>query len=152
MDPLSISASVAGLLALSGSIYSILARFTSSINDAPRSAHSAMVAVEGMRIALSSVEELIRTINAVPQRRKVLIQLDHLIITLTQSMITFSELEAQVSPFIADSAAEPSTWDRLKFAWQEERILISIQRLESHKSSIMLMLSILQWYGKGLFQ
>jgi hypothetical protein len=151
MDPLSISASVAGLLALSGSIYSILARFTSSVNDAPRSAHLVMVAVEGMRMALSSVEQLIRTISAVPQRRKALIQLDHLIITLTHSMITFSDLESLVSPFVVDSAAGPSTWDRLKFAWQEDRISNSIQRLESHKSSITLMLSILQWYVKGLF-
>jgi hypothetical protein len=54
---LSISGSVAGLIALSSQIYSILWGFISNVEDAPRSARSAMAAVEQMKVALFSVQK-----------------------------------------------------------------------------------------------
>jgi hypothetical protein len=145
MDPLSITASIAGLLGISGKIYSILSEFVSNVKDAPRSVQTAMFAVEEMRLALISVEKLILDVPSVPRKRKALVEVDHLVITLTESVITFSDLEALVSPFVTDSVIDTSAWKRLKWAWKEEKVSLSIQRLESHKSSIIMMLSILQW-------
>jgi hypothetical protein len=99
-----------------------------------------------MRLALISVEKLILDVSSVPRKRKALVEVEHLVITLTESVITFSDLEALVSPFVTDSVIDTSAWKRLKWAWKEEKVSLSIQRLESHKSSIIMMLSILQWH------
>jgi hypothetical protein len=105
-----------------------------------------MAAVEQMNIALLSVQELIINRSSVSYERKALIQLDDLIITLTESVITLSELESHISPFAVDSETSLIGWNRLKWSWQERKVSHYVQRIESHKMSITMMLNILQWH------
>jgi hypothetical protein len=192
MDPLSISASIAGLLAVTGTIISTLEGFTSNVKNAPQSALSALFAVKDMKLALASVEKLLSSLSSLERTRKEMIQIDHLVIAITQSVVTLVELESLVRPpglnvaksgkqsiqkhkiseprLISTSCAVDavdlppsaslhnnlnevndlwplrlSAWERLKWVWKEADVSRTIKRLEGHKSSISLILNILQW-------
>jgi len=149
MDPLSVMASVVGLLAAAAQVVSALTTVKSSIKDAPRSMDLVLSQVNELAISLSAVHKLLLGINSAPKRRLSLIQVDQLVATLTEAVLTFSELEAMVSSAtkmvpLAESP-EVSMLDRIKWAWKEDAVSAVIVRMERHKSSISLMLNIVQW-------
>ena len=143
-DPLSIAASVTGLLSVAGQICTNISSFISSVANAPNSARRALTAVEEMRMALTSVQQVIDRLSRLPRNRKEMIHVSHLVITFREAIRSFSELEATVKP-AAGVDGMSSKWDRLKWVSEEEKILRSVQQLELHKTSLSLMLSILQW-------
>ncbi|KAJ3456356.1 hypothetical protein MRS44_016379 [Fusarium solani] len=136
-DPLSIAASVVGLVAAAGKVYGVLSNFVSTAADAPSSAASVLGTVEQMKLTLSSVQSLIDSIESLDPSRKALIQLDHLSIVITHSVLTISELESIVCP-------KDGLMHRLRWAWSEKRVMGLLPRLESQKSSLSLMVAVLQ--------
>ncbi|KAI0509384.1 P-loop containing nucleoside triphosphate hydrolase protein [Xylaria bambusicola] len=141
-DPLSIAASVAGLIALSGSIYKIVGDFVERAAHPPQSAHALLLSVSEMRMVLKSVSDLIDDFLKYPPKRRALVRLDHLIICLTQAVLSFSELEKFVNPWA--TRTQRSLWQRWKLASQDERISRFNTRLQENKLSISLVLNILQ--------
>ena len=75
-----------------------------------------------------------------------MIRLDQLLATLSEAVLTFSELEALVES-IAKDRGRLSIMSRLTSLWKEEEVTSIILRLERHKSSLSLMLNIAQWYA-----
>lgn len=144
-DPLSITASVTGLLSVAGKVCTIISGFISSVNDAPSSARAALAAVEEMRMVLISVRKVMDSLPRQPTDRKEMIHVKHLVVTFREAIHSFSELEAVVSPAGSSVDGRGFKWDRVKWVLQEERILQSVQRLEVHKNSLSTMLSILHW-------
>ncbi|KAF5012780.1 hypothetical protein FDECE_1200 [Fusarium decemcellulare] len=136
-DPLSIAASVVGLLAAAGKVYGVLSDFVTSTADAPKSAASTLEAVEHMKFTLSSVQSLIESLDSLAPNRKALIQLDHLSIVITHSVLTISELESIV-------CLKDGLMHRFRWAWSEKRVLGLLPRLESQKNSLALMVAVLQ--------
>ncbi|KAI3318244.1 P-loop containing nucleoside triphosphate hydrolase protein [Xylariaceae sp. AK1471] len=141
-DPLSIAASVAGLIALSGSIYKIIGDFVERAANPPQSAHTLLLSVSEMRMVLNSVSDLVDNFLKYPPKRRALVRLDHLIICLTQTVLSFSELERFVKPWI--TRTQQSLWQRWKLNGQDERISRFNTKLQEHKASISLVLNILQ--------
>lgn len=76
--------------------------------------------------------------------RASMIDVDQLTVTLTGCVCTFSELERVVGGFEAQDKI--SIMGRMKWAWAESNIAQLVQRLQNHKSSLTLMLTILTWY------
>jgi len=144
-DPLSIAASVAGLLGVAGNVCTIISGFISSVTDAPSSAQDALAAVDETRMVLISVKLVMNKLSRLPRNRKEMIHVRHLVITFRELIQSFSELEAIVNPAVG--ADRWSTkWDRVKWVLEEEKILRSVQRLELHKNSLSMMLNILHWW------
>ncbi|KAI2640770.1 P-loop containing nucleoside triphosphate hydrolase protein [Hypomontagnella submonticulosa] len=142
-DPLSIAASVAGLIALSGSIYSALSAHVSRANsNTPQSAYTLLLTVLEMRSALISVSSLVTSFLSVPPERRALVQLDHLIVCLTQSVLTFSDLEAFVGTWPED--IQSSRWKRWRWTFQGDKFAILNTKIQDHKLSLNLVLNILQ--------
>jgi hypothetical protein len=143
MDPLSVMASVVGLLTAAGTVTSILLSLKSSLSDAPRLIDHVILEVREVEISLSAMHKFLIGISSVPKRRIALIQVDQLRATLTDSVLTFSELEALVTPLIGRS--DILVLERVKWAWKEDAVSRIMQRLQRHKSSLSLMLNIVQW-------
>ncbi|KAM0425952.1 hypothetical protein ACHAPT_008891 [Fusarium lateritium] len=136
-DPLSIAASIVGLVAAAGKVYGVLSHFVSTAADAPSSAASVLGSVEEMKLTLSSVQSLIDSLDSLHPSRKALIQLDHLSIVITHSVLTISELESLVCP-------KDGLMHRLRWAWSEKKVMGLLPRLESQKNSLSLMVAVLQ--------
>jgi hypothetical protein len=95
-DPLSIAASVAGLLTTAGKICSVLSDLVGAVSDAPQSARAALGAVEEVRSALEMVQGLLDTVSGLPSKRKMLVRLDYIRLTFANCVLTLSELESLV--------------------------------------------------------
>jgi hypothetical protein len=147
MDPLSVTTSIVGLLAAAVNVSRVLTSITSSLKETPRLAHSALSEVNEFRRALESLQTFFLRVSTAPRHRTSLIQLDQLIATLTDAVVTFSDLEALIRPLTASPDSEPALRTRVKLTWEEDRISCLVQRLQQHKSSLSLMLNIVQWYS-----
>ena len=143
-DPLSIAAAVTGLLSVAGKVCTIISGFISSVADAPRSARAALAAVEEMRMVLTSVKLVMDRLSTLPRNRKEMIHVRHLVITFREAIRSFSELEAIVDP-AAGADGRSFKWDKVKWWLEEQNIIHTVQQLELHKTSLSVMLSILQW-------
>jgi hypothetical protein len=139
-DPLSIAASVAGLLATAGKICLVLSQFIGGTVHAPQSAQAALNAVEEVRLALDMVQGLIGTISTLPSARRMLVRLDHIVVSFSHCVLTLSELESLV-------CFEDGIMHRLRWAWGESKVLRLLPRLESQKISLTLMATVLLWYA-----
>ena len=143
MDPLSVMASVVGLLAAAGQMTSVLSNVKSSIKDAPRSMDHTLSEVKAVEISLSAIQKFLLGLSSAPRQRITMIQVDQLLATNTEAVLTFSELEALVKPLATYS--ESSMIERIRWRWKEDDLSRIMIRLERHKSSLSLMLNIVQW-------
>jgi hypothetical protein len=143
MDPLSVMASVVGLLTAASNVSSILTAIKSGTKEAPQLVNHVLSEVKEVEISLSAIHKFLQGITSAPRRRIALIQLDQLIATLTDAVLTFSELEALVTPL--EMRSKISTIERLKWVSKGDAISNIMQRLQRHKSSLSLMLNIVQW-------
>ncbi|KAK3305598.1 ras family-domain-containing protein [Chaetomium strumarium] len=135
-DPLSVAASVVGLLAAAGKVGSVLRQFVGAVADAPQSAQAALAAVEEMQLGLAMIQELIDTVSSLPSRRRVLLRLDHIVIVLTNCVLTMSELESLV-------CIKAGITDRFSWVAAEKRVKDLLSQLESQKTSLSLMVTVL---------
>lgn len=144
MDPLSVAASVVGLLAAGAKITTFLSNLTSSMSDAPQLAQNLVMEVKGIEAAATSLQTYITGRTQVSAERGSLILLDHVLTTLTGCVTTYSRLNVIINDLNVDG--DMSVLDRLKWARHESELATIAQQLQNHKSSLTLMLSILQWY------
>jgi hypothetical protein len=98
MDPLSVMASVVGLLTAAGTVVSLISSIKSSIDDAPRNLNRILSEVKEVENSLSAVHRFLLGLGMTRRQRLAMIQFDQLLATLTESVLTFSELEALVTP------------------------------------------------------
>jgi hypothetical protein len=136
-------ASVVGLLATAGQVTSVLSIVKSSIKDAPRSMDHTISEVKAVEISLSAIQKFLLGLSSAPRQRITMIEVDQLLATLTEAVLTFSELEALVKPLAMDS--ESSMIERIRWCWKEDDVSRIMRRLERHKSSLSLTLNIVQW-------
>jgi len=146
MDPLSVTASIVGILAAAGKLSELLRSIISTAKDAPQVVAALVCEINEVQAALSSLQTLLTDLSSAPPRRAALIQLDQLIVTLTESVLTFSELETIITPLAVSKGQKFPLRTRLKWTRIEDNCLKMVERLQRHKASISLMLNILQWY------
>jgi hypothetical protein len=145
MDPLSVTAGIIGILAAAGKVGELLHGTISTVKDAPRVLVALACEVQEVQAALSSLQSLLANLSSAPPHRAALIQLDQLIVTLTEAVLTFSELETTIAPFSVAQGAKLPLKSRLKWTRAESNCTKLVERLQRHKASISLMLNILQW-------
>ena len=142
MDPLSVTASVIALLGAGGKIISLLSQLT-AIKDAPELARITLTEMHDISAALRHIQDFVKDTDKVPAERRQHIRLEHLVAALTGCLTTYSELNAIVESLNIGSSGI-SVSDRAKWIRKEARINTIVQRLQNHKSSLNLMLSVLQ--------
>jgi hypothetical protein len=142
MDPLSVAASLVGLLAAGGKIISLLSKVT-SVTDAPVLAREALTELNDISTALQHLQDFVTGATVVPAERRQHVFLEHLVASLTGCVTTYSELEKIVDSLKIGSS-NMGVFDRVWWAVKENEIKSIVQRLQNHKSSLNLMLSILQ--------
>ncbi|KAI1497025.1 hypothetical protein F5X99DRAFT_43314 [Biscogniauxia marginata] len=144
-DPLSIAASVAGLLGLSGAIYTQLSGFVQQYRDVPQSAHQLLLAVSEMRVVVTSVSGLVDGLIQCPPRRRAMVQIDHLILALTQTVMTSSEIEQFLGRWSVLYDPNKSRYWRIRLVAVENKAIKLVEKLKGNMASISLVLNILQW-------
>ena len=141
---LEVAASIIGILAAAGKVAETLGPYVSAWKDSTKAVTASLAEVNNITTILSALQGLLDDLSANPQKRKALIQVDQLIAALTDGVLIFSELEALVAHGLHNPKFTLS--DQMSWAWKHKEVDSLVARLQRFKSSISVMLNILQWY------
>ena len=142
-DPLSVAASITGLIALAGQLYIALDGFISNVRDAPLLAGTIQAEVKSFRNSLNALHGLLHDPAFCKSRRAALISADYVVVSFTDAVLVFSQLEANVLPltkFTEFGVVARTQWTRKKGKLNE-----LVGRLQWQKHTLVLQLNILGW-------
>lgn len=140
MDPLSIAASVVGLVT-AGREMSLLLQ---QLIDAPSTAKTVSQEIDDFVIILAQLQPFVLgSVFANPDRTQML-DVEHIQVTLFGCVVTFSELSTVVNELCPSGRGLRG---RFQWAWAGSTLAQLVQRLQSHKNSLTLILTILTWYA-----
>ena len=142
MDPLSVSASIVGLLSAATAITKSVTGFVESIKDAPKSTQNVLSEVADIRNCLLQLQSFLLGMNKASASRTSLLMVEQILVTLTGCVTTFSELDEMLDSVIR---VEQSAIDKIKWVSKEKKISKLLLRLQSAKTSLGLMLTTLTW-------
>ncbi|KAF4340754.1 camk camkl kin4 kinase [Fusarium beomiforme] len=140
-DPLSTAASVVGLLTAAAQISKILTYIIKKARNAPNECKRIKSEVDDIQNVLQSLQLFLIGTQRASSSRTSLILVEQVVATLAACVITFSELETLVLSLETD--VEMNLLDKLQWTRKDSDIKALLDRLESHKSSLTLMLVIL---------
>ena len=135
---LNVAASISGLLIAVGKICGLIKPFSAAWNG-PNPLREAYNDVKHVGVALHSLQRYLQRLDTVSPQRAALIQVDELIVTLTDMVLTFSQFENTLEFLLKLGGA--MSW--VRYPKQMEEHVAKIQR---HKASLTMMLNIIQWY------
>jgi hypothetical protein len=92
------------------------------------------------------MSELVDKFSRISARRKAMVQLDHLVISLSRAVMTFTDLELFLSDWTEISSMQSSAWRRFRWAMKEDKATHLIKRLSDNRMALVFILSILQRY------
>jgi hypothetical protein len=139
MNSLNVISSITGIITVAAQVSNLLGQ----IKDAPTLVSAVVTEVDHIQLIFRSLQTFLDRATKVPGGRAALIQLDDVVVILTQTVLVFSELETLVSPLskqVKTSYLARLTWTRVQLG--VERLVNQLQR---HKTSLMLLLQIIQW-------
>ena len=146
MDPLSITASVTGLLTAVATVAITLRSIVTNVKDAPREVHSLLVEVDELQVAMAALNDFIHRASKLPKHRAGLISLGQLVATLTEAVFTISEIEVLLKPFkVTNLSRNMLLRNKLRMIFKQGSVVTIIQRLHRNKASLNLMFNIVQW-------
>ena len=146
MDPLSVIASVAGIITTAGEAVKILSPSVTATNDAPQIAGQLLSEIVATQAILSGLQQLAGNFSQANSQYASLIRVDQLITVLTDGVLIFSELYAILGslPPVESSTLMSRLWTSMQWVWKQGYLTATYGKLQSFKLSINCILSILQ--------
>ena len=154
-DPLSISASVAGLITISAQIVGLARELFDRVKDAPETMVRVREEIESMQPMFCQVQLLLNCATRPNYGNLTMIPVHNLMTTLTGCVIVYSKLEKKVNEVCGfnDPTTASAVWrkagviaDRVKWGlWGHEEVLYIIEDLQRQKLSLNLILNIITW-------
>jgi hypothetical protein len=141
-DPLSIAASLSGLISLSQQFTTVLYSFSTSALDARLSVRKLLAEIESLHTIFLQAQSFIHR----PQLS--FPSCEHLATILTGCVLVYSDLERHLCSFsslsgVSNVSGAVLIWESLKWAIKEEDINALVSDLERQKSNLMLLLGVI---------
>ena len=144
MDPLSVIASITGILAVAAKITTTLAAFIEKDRNAPKSIRRVLTELSDLRACLDQLAPFIQGIKGAEESRKDGISVEQVVVISTSLVLNISELDKMLDSFRLE---EPmSTTARLRWTKNEEKIDNILTHIRASKSSLSLILIIFTWW------
>jgi cell division control protein 24 len=140
VEPLSVAASIAGLLSLAGQIYNVLDKFITDTQDAPVFANEVLVEVHAFRNSLQALQSLLQS-SAFSAARAALVSSESVVIACTDATLLFSKIEAEVTSLVHGDGF----FTRVRPTQKKTKLEALVTRLQWQKTTLILQLNILQW-------
>lgn len=154
MDPLSVAASVAGLVAAATKIARSLYTFTASVDDAPRLARNVKCEIEALSVIFSQLNGFLSNTTHAKRSRMSMTTVHQFITLITHCVLTFAELEEELdgielgTDLVQKGADSEGTaggmrwWDRIKWTARQDVLKEILVDLQQQKLSLNLMIGI----------
>lgn len=143
MDPLSVSASIIGITLAIVQISPLLKAFIDDANNAPTSARRVLTELTGIQACLQQLQRFLLGDEEAPRNRRSLVMIEQIVVIFADCVSTFSELEQTLESL--KTGEHMRVIDRLKWSLKETTISKILARLQSSKTSLNFMLTILTW-------
>jgi hypothetical protein len=143
MDPLSVAMSIVGLLSAAQKVSGTLSLLVSKAKNAPKEITEMKLCVDTIRSVLSQLQLMLLGRAKVNSRRTSLILVDQIVVTLSGCVSIFSDLDIFVEVLGSDHGL--GLMDRFRWASRASTIQEHLQKLEMHKTTLTLMVTILTW-------
>jgi hypothetical protein len=141
-DPLSIGASVVGLISTATQVSLVMLDFIDNVKDAPILARHVMSEVYAIKVAISTLQGYLWGETSTTGSQESMILVEHLAVVLTGCVFTFVELEKEASAL--KSSYNMKILERAKWARKKSTFTQIFTHLQNHKTSLILILDILQ--------
>ncbi|RBR25264.1 uncharacterized protein FIESC28_01873 [Fusarium coffeatum] len=145
-DPLSIAASIAGLISITVEAAKFLSPYVSAAKETPQVAAHVFSEIQSTQVILQGLQSLTTNFASVKAQYAALIGVNQVVTILTDGVLLFSELQSELKSLPAKDEREEKIpiWARLQWARKEGSLNTLILRLQSFKSSMTLVLMILK--------
>lgn len=144
MDPLSVAASVVGLLSVATKISQQLRTFWTGISGAPKSAQNVLLEVSMISACLNKMQSFLLGTAEISRSRTSLLMVEQVLVCLADCVSTFSELE-EILDNLGATQRPMRKVDQFRWALKESAISKNLLRLQATKLSLNLMLTTLTW-------
>ena len=145
MDPLSITAAVAGLLGTLASISKYIHDAYTDISQAPRNLQTLLSELHELQSAVDTLKLFLQS-NAFSSTGSSLISVQQLVTTLTETMLTITDLgKGLQSRFVQSWLHNRSHVDRLRIALSQTKLNPYVKRLQRNKTSLILIFNLVLW-------
>lgn len=155
-DPLSIAASIAGLVAISAKISSITNQLIASGKNVPPSIIRIREEMDQLYLIFGQVQALLVSQTEKKLSSRLSMLPPQLMNNLHHCVVVYSSLDKILSDFARLTMTQNSPslarrlFMRIKWAlWDEAEVEAIIEDLQRHKSSLHMMLTIIQWYVRS---
>lgn len=143
MEPLSVTASVCGILAMAAKITRSLIEFVRKEKAAPASAHRILNEVSNLSLCLKRLQPFIQGIKKSSQSRTAMISGEDVVVITASCVTVLDDLDKTLDPFRLSLPL--STMRRIRWVQEEAKIDDLIARVQVSKTSLNLVLTILNW-------
>ncbi|KAL9572362.1 hypothetical protein ACKAV7_003563 [Fusarium commune] len=144
-DPLSVAASIAGLISITVEAVKFLSPYVSATKETPQIATHVYSEVQSTQVILMGLQGLIKNLGSVKVQHAALIGVNQVVTILTDGVLLYSELHKELQSLRAkDGVEKVPLRGRLQWVWKESTFITLLNRLQSFKSSTTLVLMILQ--------
>ena len=138
-DPLSVAASITGIITAAVQVSNLLGQ----IIDAPTIVSAVLAEVEHIRLVFRALQNFLDRAARISGARAALIQLEDVVVILTQTVLVFSELETMIEPL--SNKNKLSYFRRVTWTRTQPGVNRIVNQLQRHKTSLTLLLQIIQW-------
>ncbi|KAF5981505.1 hypothetical protein FBULB1_4747 [Fusarium bulbicola] len=144
-DPLSVAASIAGLISITVEAVKFLSPYVSAAKETPQVAAHVYSEVQSTQVILMGLQSLTKNLGSVKVQHAALIGVNQVVAVLTDGVLLYSELHKELQSLWAkDGVDKVRLRGRLQWVWKESTFVTLLNRLQSFKSSMTLVLMILQ--------
>lgn len=143
MDPLSLTATLVGLIAAAQQGYSLLTSFVGGVKSAPDSARSTLREVSDIYLCLKQLKDFLMEGRVAPRSQMCSIMVEQVVVVLTNLALLFSELQEVIDDLGSEQPVR--IIDRIKWLSKEGDISKLLLRLQASKASLTLMVTTLTW-------
>ncbi|KAF4958788.1 hypothetical protein FGADI_2132 [Fusarium gaditjirri] len=144
-DPLSVAASIAGLISITVEAVKFLSPYVSAAKETPQVAAHVYAEVQSTQFILMGLQSLTKNLGSVKVQHAELIGVNQVVAVLTDGVLLYSELHKELQSLRAkDGAEKVPLRRRLQWVWKESTFVSLLNRLQSFKSSMTLVLMILE--------
>lgn len=143
MDGISVAASLVGLLVAAAKISLTLNDFIARVKEAPKLATTVLREIADMSTCLSRVQSLLLRDDTLNASNRSFLMVEDLIVVLSNCVLVFSELEKLVDGLDPNQSIRTS--EILRWTMREKAIATLLFRLQTSKTSLNLMISVLTY-------
>ena len=143
MEPLSITASIAGILLAAKAVSKYIGVAISKTEKAPAEIEMLQTEVDTIYAIVCKLEAILLGDTVPKTSRTSMILIDQVVVSLAACVKIFSDLDSFVRAL--DDDGKTKFIDRLRWAQKSRAIQELLQKIQTQKSSLTLLLSILTW-------